>query len=215
MAEQSSAARSNRRDQRVPARRTPEGRSDTGEEIVRVATRLFREQGYNGTSMTDVAGAIGVTAASLYYHFENKQSLLLSVLRAGMDRFLPSLEAIAAAADPPERKLDRAIANHLAFVLQRSDAVSVFIRERRFLESPYAEEHQVDVDRYDELFTSIVAEAAQSGRLPQIEPKVLSMLVLGSINSIVEWYRPDGGYNEETLARMLGELIDRMLIRSG
>lgn len=186
-------------------------RTGTDDEIVRVATRLFRERGYHGTSMSDVAGVIGVTAASLYYHFESKQELLLSVLRAGMDTLLESLEEIAAADAAPEERLERAISNHLAFVLQRGDAVAVFLRERRFLDPPRLQIYELRVDRYDELFTSIVAEACTEGGLPDLEPKLLSMLILGTINSVVEWYRPDGRYSQEELSLSVQRLIAAML----
>lgn len=198
---------------RASLRRSSEGPSETREQIIRVATVLFSERGYNGTSMTDVAGAIGVTAASLYYHFDNKQALLLSVLQAGVEEFLPSLEAIAVSDRAPEAKLRKAIANHVAFVLERSDGVSVFIRERRFLEPPYAEAYLVEVDRYDEVFTAVVSEAAAGGRLPDVDPKVLSMMILGSINSIVQWYRPDGRYDPPTMANTLVDLISGTVIR--
>jgi TetR/AcrR family transcriptional regulator, cholesterol catabolism regulator len=203
--------RADRPRQQAHAARTRERGPGTDEEIVRAATKLFRDRGYYGTSMSDVAGVVGVTAASLYYHFENKQELLLSVLRTGMDTFLESLEEIAATDAPPEVKLHRAIANHLAFVLQRGDAVAVFLRERRFLEPPHVEQYQPRVDRYDELFRTILSEAVDGRKLPRKDPKLLSMVVLGTINSVVEWYRPEGRYDEHEIAAFLGELIDGML----
>jgi AcrR family transcriptional regulator len=185
--------------------------SGTDAEIVRVATRLYREQGYHGTSMGDVAAAIGVTSASLYYHFESKQDLLLCVLRSGMESFLESLEAIAAADLPARRKLDRAIANHLLLVLTRRDGVAVFLRERRFLEADRATQHQVRVDRYDELFTDLVTEAATVGELPDVDPAVMGKLLLGTINSVVEWYQPDGPYDQAALTSIVTNLIAGML----
>jgi AcrR family transcriptional regulator len=182
----------------------------TDEEIVRVATALFRERGYHGTAMGDVASAVGVTVASLYYYFENKQDVLLSVLRAGMETLLESLEEVASADMPPREKLHRALTNHIYFVLHHSDAVTVFIRERRFLESPRRELYQPRVDRYDTLFTTLVKDATTPEELGDVEPKLVSLLILGTINSMVEWYRPDGELSPDDYARKVTAVVERM-----
>jgi AcrR family transcriptional regulator len=182
----------------------------TEQAFLRTATELFRDKGFHGTSISDVASAMGVTNASLYYYFSSKQDLLLRVLRSGMETFLESLEEIVATDLPAREKLEMAVANHLRFVFERGDAVAVFLRERRFLEQPHLDEYQPRIDRYDELFTSIIEEAVAAGELPPVDPRLASLVILGAINSTIEWYRPQGRLDE---GRLAGEIIDLLLHR--
>lgn len=199
-----------RNQQKDPPATTRDRAGGTEQAFLRTATELFRDKGFHGTSISDVASAMGVTNASLYYYFSSKQELLLRVLRSGMETFLESLEDIVATDRPAREKLELAVANHLRFVFERGDAVAVFLRERRFLQAPHLDEYQPRIDRYDELFTAIIEEGVASGELPPVDPRLASLVVLGAINSTIEWYRPEGRLDEDRLA---GEIIDLLLNR--
>ncbi|MDZ7839606.1 MAG: TetR/AcrR family transcriptional regulator [Gammaproteobacteria bacterium] len=185
---------------------------ETQRAFVDVATRLFAEHGYNGTSIADIANELGLTTASLYYHVTGKQELLLHVLATGMAEFLNRLEEIAAQEIDPREKLRLAIDNHLSFVLSKKQAVAVFLRERRFLESPYKEQYQQAVDRYDVLFTEIVSKCMAQGAIPSGDPTLIRLGILGMINWIVEWYQPDGRLKEDEIRlAFTGIIVDQML----
>jgi AcrR family transcriptional regulator len=171
---------------------------------------MFSNEGFNGTSVFDVAASVGVTNAGLHYHFETKQALLLRVLETGMDGFLPRLEEISAMDASAREKMEQALLNHLDFVLHRTDAVKVFIRERRFLREPLSAPYQQKVDRYDELFRQILADGVDSGEFPPVDVGVTSMLILGAINSIAEWRKPKGRLSD---AELTGVVLDLILER--
>lgn len=195
--------------------RSARGQS-TEDELIRVATQLFCARGYNGTSIAELADAMGVTNASVYYYVASKQELLLRVLQSGLDGFLSQLEEIAGQDLPSREKLRLAIENHLAFVFGRRDAITVFLRERRFLESPYREEYQRNVHRYDELFVGIIKDGVASDELPPVDPQVTSLLVLGALNWIVEWHKQDGRLGHAQLTEIIVDLLlDRMLALPG
>lgn len=185
---------------------------ETEKAFIEVATRLFAEQGYKGTSIADIAREIGLTTASLYYHVSGKQELLLRVLAEGMAEFLDQLEDIAARPLDPRRKLRLAVENHLYFVLHNTDAVAVFLRERRFLDSPYKEQYQARVDRYDTLFTEIIREGMDQGSLPPGDAQLTRLAILGMINWIVEWYEPDGRLGSDAITRVFSDLITERLL---
>lgn len=203
--------RDGRRDPAAPRERG----AGTEQAFLRTATELFRDKGFHGTSISDVAKAMGVTNASLYYYFSSKQELLLRVLRSGMETFLESLEDIVATDRPAREKLELAIANHLRFVFERGDAVAVFLRERRFLEDSHLAEYQPRIDRYDELFRAIVEEGVASGELPPVDPRLAALVILGAINSTIEWYRPDGRLGEQELAEEIVDLLLHRMLRAG
>lgn len=195
---------------RAAAARRPA--AETEGAFIAAATQLFAEHGYNGTSISDLANQLGLTTASLYYHVSGKQELLLRVLTTGMSPFLDNLEQIASQDTQPRTKLRLAVENHLSFILHHRDAVAVFLRERRFLESPLKEEYQGRVDRYDELFTRIIAQAIESGAIAPGDPQLIRLAILGMINWVVEWYEPGGRLSPDQILTTFADLItERML----
>lgn len=184
----------------------------TEQAFIAAATDLFAEKGYNGTSIVDLATALGLTTASLYYHVNGKQDLLFRVLETGMADFLGRLEAVVAQDAEPREKLRLAVENHLDFVLSKQNAVKVFLRERRFLESDFRDHYQVRVDRYDQLFTALVRAGMDAGDVAPGDATLVRLGILGMINWVVEWYRPGGRLSEEQVRSGMTEMImDRLL----
>lgn len=180
---------------------------ETEQAFIAAATQLFAEQGYNGTSIVQLAEKLGLTTASLYYHVKSKQELLLRVLESGMANFLNRLEAIARLDAPAQEQLRLAVENHLDFVLTNPTAVAVFLRERRFLESPHRERYERGVDRYDRIFAELVDATLQSGNLSHLDPTMMRLSILGMINWIPEWYRPDGPLSTTDVKQSMTDLI--------
>lgn len=200
-----------------PAARSPapNGRrpaAETEGAFIAAATKLFAERGYNGTSISDLAKELGLTTASLYYHVSGKQELLLRVLTTGMAHFLDNLESIEGQDTEPRVKLRLAVENHLSFVLHNRDAVAVFLRERRFLESPYREQYQQRVDHYDALFNRIITDAAAAGAISPGDPRLIRLAVLGMINWVVEWYQPGGRLGADEILTTFADLITERLL---
>lgn len=192
--------------------RRARGRDTTESALIQVATDLFAERGYHGTSIADLAGSLGLTTASLYYHVSGKQQLLLRVLETGMADFLSNLESISRQDTSAQDRLSAAIDNHLDFVLSRPNAVRVFLRERRFLESPYREEYERRVDRYDQLFASIFEACFADNRMSKADLTITRVSILGMINWVVEWYREGGAISRAHVkAAMTLLILNRLL----
>ena len=102
------------------------------EELTRIAARLFAEQGYQGTSLADLAEALGVQKPSLYHHIESKEDLLWEVARDGAEAFHAALDGVPANAPAAER-IRLALRAHLAVVSGQLDVSTVFVREWRYL----------------------------------------------------------------------------------
>lgn len=206
----SSARLENPRMKRMPKKRRES--NATEQTIMRIATELFSQKGYSGTSISDIANAVGLTNATLYYYVTNKQDLLLRVLESGMEGFLSRLEEICERDLGAREKLRLAIQNHLNFIFDRPDAVAVFLRERRFLEPHLLERYSARVSRYDQLFTSIIAQGVTAQEFPQIDPRLASLSILGMINWVVEWYRPGGRLDRGEIGDIMMDLVlDRLL----
>src|SRR5262249_59484310 len=124
----------------TPARKT---------ELPRAAARLFAEKGYHGTSIGDLAEAMGVQKGSVYAHIESKQDLLYETLRGGAAAFHGALDLIPETL-PAVDKLRLALRAHLAIVAEQLDVATVWMREWRYLEGERREEVVAARRRSDE-----------------------------------------------------------------
>src|SRR3954470_10761212 len=108
-------------------------------ELTRQAARLFAEKGYHGTSIGDLAQAMGVQKGSLYAHIESKADLLWEVARDGATAFHEGLDGVAEDR-PATEKIRLALRAHLRVVGEQLDIATVFIREWRYLEGERREQ---------------------------------------------------------------------------
>src|ERR687897_3669955 len=108
-------------------------------QLTREAARLFAEKGYHGTSIGDLARAMGVQKGSLYAHIASKQDLLYRTMREGADAFHAALDAIDERL-PATEKIRLALRGHLRVVAEQLDVATVFVREWRYLEGERRDE---------------------------------------------------------------------------
>jgi AcrR family transcriptional regulator len=126
-------------------------------ELTRTAARLFAEKGYHGTSIGDLAEAMGVQKGSLYAHIESKADLLWEVARDGAVAFHAALDAVPDDL-PPAEKIRLALRAHLQVVAEQLDVATVFIREWRYLEGDRREQFLSERRRYEERFRALFQE---------------------------------------------------------
>ena len=177
------------------------------DELVAVAARLFAERGYHGTSMADLAEAMGVQKGSLYSLTGSKQDLLVVVTREGATAFHTSLDRVPEDADPLAR-IGAALRGHLAVVAEQADTATVFTREWRFLEDPELTAFRDERRRYETRWRSLLAEAAERGMLrADLDFEATVLLVLSAANWAYTWIRP--GADTDALAdRFFAVLLD-------
>src|SRR5947207_9306586 len=118
-------------------------------ELTRQAARLFAEKGYHGTSIGDLAEAMGVQKGSLYAHIDSKQDLLYETMRDGASAFHGALDAIPEAL-PATEKIRLALRGHLRIVAEQLDVATVFVQEWRYLEGERREEILAERRRYEQ-----------------------------------------------------------------
>ncbi len=161
------------------------------DELVAVASRLFAERGYHGTSMADLATAMGVQKGSLYSLTQSKQELLVAITRDGAAAFHSALDGVPDAAGPLER-LRLALRAHLEVVAAQLDAATVFTREWRFLDEPERARFRSERRRYEERWHDLLREAAERGALrADLDVDATVLLVLSAANWAYTWLRPD------------------------
>jgi AcrR family transcriptional regulator len=178
-------------------------------ELTRQAARLFAEKGYHGTSIGDLAEAMGVQKGSLYAHIDSKADLLWDVARDGAAAFHAALDAVDETV-PPAEKIRLALRAHLRVVAEQLDVATVFIREWRYLEGDRREEFVAERRRYEERFRALFREGRELGGLrTDLDDATATLLALSAANWAYTWIRPDTD-TDELADRFYEVLLDGM-----
>jgi TetR/AcrR family transcriptional regulator, cholesterol catabolism regulator len=179
------------------------------EELTRVAARLFAERGYHGTSLADLADAVGVQKPSLYHHIDSKEDLLWDVAREGAAAFHAALDAVPPQASPADR-IRLALRAHLAVVAAQLDVATVFVREWRFLSGEHRDAFVAERRRYEERVRDLFRDGVESSELrTDLDVPTAALLFLSAANWAYTWLRP-GADTDQLADRLYAALLDGM-----
>jgi AcrR family transcriptional regulator len=169
-------------------------------ELLRASARLFRERGFDGTTVRDIADAVGMRSGSPFYHFKSKQDILAAVMEEGLVAGLAVTEQIASSALGPREKFRALVRAHLETVLAEGhDFIPVLLYDWRALSEELKEKIIALKDRYDLQWQRAVTDLKDAG-LINTDTKVARLLILGAINYTVQWYKPGKGVSLDQLA---------------
>ena len=160
-------------------------------ELARTAARLFAERGFHGTSMGDIAEAMGIQKASLYSLTSSKQQLLYDVVSSGAQAFQTALDDVEDDAHAVER-VRQALRGHLRVVALQLDTATVFTREWRYLEGELLSEFVGERRRYEERWRELFREGVERGELRiDLRPSDAALVVLSAANWAYTWLPSD------------------------
>jgi AcrR family transcriptional regulator len=162
------------------------------ERILEEAVKLFYERGFNGTTLDDIAGKLGVTKPFIYTHFRSKVELLEAICRPTIEM---SLEAISKAAQREGRASDRLFQGVVDFskvVLQRQANIAVYFRE----EKSFSEAGLADINalrkRFDRVLSELLEEGISAGEFEIADIRVAALAIGGMVSWAYTWYQPAG-----------------------
>lgn len=167
--------------------------------VLEVAVRAFNEFGYDATSLSMLAQRLGLSKSALYHHFPSKEH----VLEAALDAALGGLEGLlaqpGATTGTAAERLEFVVDGAVHVLVERLPYVTLLLRLRG---NTAVERAALERRReFDRTVTALVTEARDAGELrSDIDPRVAERLLFGMINSIVEWYRPEGPEDASRLA---------------
>jgi AcrR family transcriptional regulator len=169
--------------------------------VLRAAVELFNRKGYDATSVGDLAKELGLTKPAIYHHVTSKEQLLGHALNDALD------ELTAAVTEASHKRAGATAYGRLREVVRRSvevlvahqPSVTLLLRVRGNSEVELA---ALERRRWlDDRLAALVADAVAEGALrDDVPPALVSRLLFGMVNSLVEWYRPDGAYDPATVA---------------
>ena len=178
-------------------------------ELTRQAARLFAQKGYHGTSIGDIAEAMGVQKGSLYSHIASKEDLLWETLREGAAAFHAAIDGIPDDL-PPVDKIRAAVRGHLRVVAEQLDVATVFVREWRYLVGERREEFVAERRRYEERIRDLFREGRELSELrADLDETAAALLLLSAANWAYTWLQR-GRDTDEIADRFFALLVDGM-----
>jgi AcrR family transcriptional regulator len=182
--------------QRPSASANPRKSDLTRQRILQAAARVFRELGYSGTRLTDIAEAADMKTGSLYYHFDSREALVEEVVLEGVRRTKDAVQDRLRSL--PEsatylQKLEVMIETHLTFVLLQGDIASASIPLVWQIPQEIRERTLVVQRAYGAIWRQVLEAARDAGEIrSDVNLSAIRMSILGALNWSADWYHPTG-----------------------
>lgn len=178
------------------------------ERILHAAARLFRERGYQRTTVRDIAERVGILSGSLFHHFRSKDEMLREIMREAAFSVCIRAEEVVAREPDPARQLRALIALELECVLAEPsrDYHAVLFMEWREVPEPARPEFTMLHRRYGRVWRAVLEECGRQGLL-RCEPAAALHVLHGAITGAMTWFKPSGRYSIAQYGDILAGLV--------
>ena len=182
-------------------------------EIYRTAAQIILRKGYDATSVNDIANALGVTKAGLYHYISGKKELLFDIMNFGLDELDEEVAAPADEIADPEARLRYMIAAHARLVTRGQGAITILVDEITALTPAQSRKITRRKREYFDRLRDVLEELKAAGRLHDVNTTAAAFSLLGMINWLSRWFRPDGSLTAEQAAAELTRIALHGLFR--
>ncbi|MCC7363166.1 MAG: TetR family transcriptional regulator [Dehalococcoidia bacterium] len=173
-------------------------RARTGDEtlelILEKAQEMIHDKGFLAMSLRDLANAVGVRAASLYYHFPSKEDILFAITHRHMQGLLASTRKALAGVAPDDVacRVETLLGSAVLYHIEHRYAAGVMINEARNLKPENHDVVRQLTKQYETIFLDTVRDAIAAGLLPKTDHVMSAFAILGAITRLPVWYHPAG-----------------------
>ncbi|MEK6374129.1 MAG: TetR/AcrR family transcriptional regulator [Acidobacteriota bacterium] len=199
----------------IKRERTPLPSDGRASEVYRTAAAIILQKGYDATSVSDIANALGITKAGLYHYIHGKTQLLFDIMQYGLDELEREVAQPAKKMADPEERLRFMIGTHARIVTRGNGAVTILVDEARAL-TPAQNRHITQRKRaYFDYLRATLQELKAAGKLRDVNVTVAAFGILGTINWLSRWVQPDGTLDEKKIADQIVDIAFNGLTRPG
>jgi AcrR family transcriptional regulator len=174
--------------------------------MCRTAAQIFRDRGFDATSVSDIARALGLTKAGLYHHFESKEALLFEIMTFGMDKVRDEVVVPVRGIRDPEERLRQLIVRHARITTRGQGAVAHLGDEIRALPPSARKQIEQRMRVYLDLVRGTLDELKAAGRLRPVDRTVAAFSIIGMVLWLPRWFRADGRLTQEQVADSIASL---------
>jgi AcrR family transcriptional regulator len=185
----------------------------TREDILEAAAQVFRQKGFHGASMKDIADAVNLQKASLYHHVTSKQEILLLILDRALELLLERICAITVQNIPPDKKLPLMMRAYMNILVENQDLAAVLLFEHRSLERKQHARHVPNRDKFEALWKDVIVEGVKTKTFKCDDPALATRALLGIMNWTMTWFNPDGSLTIEQVSDQYSNLILNGLLK--
>jgi TetR/AcrR family transcriptional regulator len=175
-------------------------------EILKSAAAVFRRHGYHGTRVDEIARRLGMTTSNLYYYFGNKEEILFLCHDYSLDILLGLLKQLDAEDLPAVEKLHRLIVGFAHVIIDELQGTALAL-DLEDLPPHLLQKIIAKRDRFDRRVRQIVREGIAEGAFRPDDPKLLTFAILGAVNWIPRWFRPEGSVNSEQIGQTFANFL--------
>ncbi len=187
-----------------------EGRAS---EVYRTAAEVILQKGYDATSVSDIAQALGITKAGLYHYIHGKTQLLFDIMQYGLNELDREVAQPAMKIKDPEARLRFMIAMHARIVTRGHGAVTILVDEARALTAAQNRKVTRKKREYFDFLRATLQEMKEAGKLRDVNLTVAAFSLLGMINWLSRWYRAEGALNEQHVSEAIVDIALNGLTR--
>ncbi|MEK4532977.1 TetR/AcrR family transcriptional regulator [Solibacillus sp. FSL K6-1554] len=180
-------------------------------DILRVAIDLLAVKGYERTTMEDVAQELLMTKGSLYYYFANKEELYFECNMMIIDESIKLIEEIYNSQLTTTQKLEELIYQYIIFQINEKPIFSL----ANNLQHIFSEQNFLLItegrDKFNQILDRIIKEGIKNKEFHTEDVKLTRFLMMGALNSIQAWYKPNGDKTPEEIAKVYADQLLRIL----
>jgi len=185
----------------------------TREDILEAAAQVFRQKGFHGASMSDIADAVHLQKASLYHHVSSKQEILSDLLDQALRLLLERISSISTQNISPDKRLRLMIREYLQILAENIDLATVLLFEHRALERRQHARHVPNRDKFEHLWRDVIAEGVGNKLFQCDDVPMAARALLGLLNWTITWYSHEGEKTIEQIADDYSNLLLNGLLK--
>lgn len=185
----------------------------TRDDILDAAAQVFRQKGFHGASMSDIAAALDVQKPSLYHHVASKQEILLALLDRALLMLTEHISAISAQSHPSDQKLRLMIRGYLSALADNADLTAVLLFEHRSLDKKSHARHVPQRDTFEALWRDVVNEGVRTKVFDLKDTGLAVRALMGVMNWTLTWYHPGGGKSIDQIADEYSDFVLKGMLR--
>ena len=199
----------------IKRERSPVPTDGRASEVYRTAAAIILQKGYDATSVSDIANALGITKAGLYHYIHGKTQLLFDIMQYGLDELEREVAKPAMKIGDAEARLRFMIGTHARIVTRGHGAVTILVDEARALTPAQNRQITRRKRKYFDFLRATLGELKSGGKLRDVDITVAAFGLLGVINWVSRWYQPGGELDEKQIAEQFIDIAFNVLTRPG